>query len=264
LSSREITMLQAIPVPALSNNYVWLVRAGEGTACVVVDPGEASATLAGIEQHGLEPAAILITHRHHDHVGGLSEVSARFPEAPVYGPAQEPVAGVQHLVRGGDRVAIAALDTTFEVIATPGHTTGHIAYYGGGVLLCGDTLFAGGCGRVFEGTASEMAASLARLAALPDETLGCGGHEYTLKNLAFALAVEPDNAALIERERAARATREADQPTLPFTLRDEHATNPFLRCEEPAVRAAAEQHAGRELDGPDEVFGALREWKNRF
>lgn len=257
-------MLEAIPVPALSDNYVWLVRTPGESAVVIVDPGEATPVLATLDAQKVTPVAILITHHHGDHVGGLAEVSARFPDIPVYGPATERIAGVTERVGDGDAVEVPALGTRFEVFDTPGHTAGHIAYHGGGVLLCGDTLFAGGCGRVFEGTNAQMHASLARLAALPDDTLGCCGHEYTLKNLEFARAVEPHNEALAERQRRARATRDAGQPTVPFRLAEERDTNPFLRCDEPSVRAAAEAHAERKPTNAVEVFTVLREWKNAF
>ncbi len=257
-------MLESIPIPALSDNYIWLLRQPGSREAIVVDPGEATPALDAIERLDLEPAAILITHHHGDHVGGLGEVAARYPQAPVYGPAREPVDGVTKTVAGGDRVTVDALGVTFDVIDTPGHTAGHISYHGGGSLLCGDTLFAGGCGRVFEGTAQQMLDSLERLAALPDATKGCCGHEYTLKNLAFARAVEPDNDAIAERETQARALRDAGEPTLPFELASEHATNPFLRCDEPAVWSAAEEQAGRSLNDRSAVFGVLREWKNRF
>lgn len=257
-------MLEAIPVPALSDNYVWLLRAPGESAMAIVDPGEAAPVLAALDAYDATPAAILITHHHGDHVGGLDEVATRFPDIPVYGPATERIAGVTQRLGGGDAVEVEALGARLDVLDTPGHTSGHIAYHGGGVLLCGDTLFAGGCGRVFEGTNAQMAASLARLAALPDDTLGCCGHEYTLKNLEFARAVEPDNEALAERARRARATRQAGEPTVPFRLGEEHETNPFLRCEEPSVRAAAEERAGRQLGDAVEVFTVLREWKNAF
>ncbi|PSQ91203.1 MAG: hydroxyacylglutathione hydrolase, partial [Proteobacteria bacterium SW_6_67_9] len=211
-------MLEPIPVPALSDNYIWLLRSPGASECIVVDPGEADPVLAALSHHGLNVAAILITHRHGDHVGGLAAVTRQYPNAAVYGPAHERVAGVTDGLSGGDRVDVDALGVSFDVIDTPGHTLGHIAYYGGGILVCGDTLFAGGCGRVFEGTNDQMLASLERLAALPDGTTCCCGHEYTLKNLAFASAVEPDNRAIEQREAAAQANRQAGEPTVPFDL----------------------------------------------
>ncbi len=257
-------MLEPITVPALSDNYIWLIRDPRGAACAIVDPGEAEPVLAALETHGLEPAAILVTHRHPDHVGGLERVRGRYPGVPVHGPADEPVPGMDHAVGDGDRIEVPELRTTFDVIATPGHTRGHIVFHGGGLLLCGDTLFAGGCGRVFEGTHAQMAASLARLAGLPGESRGCCGHEYTLANLAFARAVEPDNEQLAEREIRVRELRDSGRPSVPFELAEELATNPFLRCEQPAVQRAAEDRAGRALSGRDEVFAVIREWKNRF
>jgi len=256
-------MLEAIPVPALGDNYIWLLRAGDRSSAIIVDPGDAEPVIEAIDQHGLDPRAVLITHHHGDHVDGLGEVTRRWP-VPVYGPANESVKGVTDPVAGGDRVAIEALGTEFVVIDTPGHTAGHISFHGDGWLLCGDTLFAGGCGRVFEGTHDQMHDSLQRLAALPDATRGCCGHEYTLANLAFARAVEPDNDELAAREQRARALREAGEPTVPFTLAEERQTNPFLRCHVPAVRVAAQERAGRELTSDAEVFAVLREWKNRF
>lgn len=256
-------MLEVIAVPALGDNYIWLLRATDSSNAIVVDPGDAGTALDAITDHGLEPRAVLITHHHGDHVGGLPEVTERW-QVPVYGPATESIAGITDAVSGGDRVAIDALGTEFLVIDTPGHTAGHISFHGGGWLFCGDALFAGGCGRVFEGTHAQMHESLQRLAALPDATRGCCGHEYTLANLAFALAVEPDNDALREREARARALRDAGEPTVPFTLAEERATNPFLRCHVPAVHAAAERETGRRLETDAEVFAVLREWKNRF
>lgn len=257
-------MLEPIPVAALADNYIWLLHQPGRPEAIVVDPGDAKPVLEAIERHGLAPVAILITHHHGDHVGGLAEVASQYPQVPIYGPATERVDGVTQTVGGGDRVWVDALGVTFDIIDTPGHTAGHISYHGGGAALCGDTLFAGGCGRVFEGTAPQMLDSLDRLAALPDATKGCCGHEYTLKNLAFARAVEPDNDAISERETWAKARRDAGEPTLPFELASERDTNPFLRCDEPAVWSAAEARAGRSLNERSEVFSVLREWKNRF
>jgi len=256
-------MSGAIPVPALHDNYIWLPRARASSSAILVDPGAATPALDAIRDHGLELRAILITHHHGDHTDGLNEVLRHWP-VTVYGPRSERIAGVSHRVEGGDRIAPEGLGTEFVVIDTPGHTAGHVSYHGGGWLLCGDCLFAGGCGRVFEGTHDQMHASLQRLAALPEAVKGCCGDEYTLANLAFARAVEPDNERLAEREARARDARLANRPTVPFTLAEEFATNPFLRCAEPTVRAAAEAEAGRTLSDETEVFAVLREWKNRF
>ncbi len=257
-------MPQPIAIPALSDNYVWLIRSDHDNACAIVDPGEAAPVIEAIRQQGLEPVAVLITHRHHDHVGGLKEIRSTWPDIPVYGPAEEPVDGVTDEVKDGSRVELDALDADFDVIATPGHTLGHIVFHGRGILLCGDTLFAGGCGRVFEGTNDQMHRALKALAALPRQTICCCGHEYTLANLEFARAVEPDNEDLAERQRQARALRDAGEPTVPFELGGELRTNPFMRCDEPAVHEAAETHAGRSLETAAEVFAVLRDWKNSF
>lgn len=256
-------MIEAIPIPALNDNYIWLLRATDSKSAVLVDPGTAQPALDAIADHGLELRAVLITHHHGDHTNGLADVLREWPVA-VYGPSSERIPGVTNPLSGGDRVTIEGLGTEFVVIDTPGHTSGHISFHGAGWLLSGDCLFAGGCGRVFEGTHDQMYASLQRLAVLPDAVKGCCGHEYTLANLAFARAVEPDNERIARREERARQERIANKPTVPFTLAEEQATNPFLRCSVPAVHAAAERESGRSLDDPAEVFAVLREWKNRF
>lgn len=257
-------MLTPVPIPALSDNYIWILKHPDAPAAVVVDPGEALPILDALERGNLEPAAVLITHHHGDHVGGLGEVCARFPDIPVYGPARERVRGVTNTVEEGDRVRLDALDTEFRVLATPGHTAGHVCFVGGGILACGDTLFAGGCGRVFEGTPEQMHESLQKLANLPEDTLGCCGHEYTIANLTFAQAVEPGNRRIHERVERASNTRAADMPTVPFRIDEELQTNPFLRCDEPEIRASAVRRAGRELTSASQVFAVLREWKNEF
>lgn len=257
-------MLSPVPIPALSDNYIWILRRADAREVVIVDPGEVAPVVEALDTADLHPVAVLITHHHGDHVGGLKDLCNLHPGIPVYGPAGETIGGVTERLREGDRVRIDALDTAFDVLETPGHTAGHIAYVGGGVLACGDTLFAGGCGRVFEGTPEQMHASLQKLAHLPEDTLGCCGHEYTVANLTFAEAAEPGNHQVHERLERARGARASDLPTVPFRIGEELQTNPFLRCDEPAIRKSAEHRAGRQLASAAEVFAVLREWKNSF
>src|SRR3954463_15234124 len=250
-----------VPISAFKDNYVWTLRNERHAA--VVDPGEARPVLDYLRREKLELAAILATHHHPDHVGGIAEL-VRHYRVPVFGPKNEPIATLTHPVSEGDRISVPELAVQFEVLDIPGHTRAHIAYYGAGALFCGDTLFACGCGRLFEGTAEQMFASLSKLAALPDDTKVYCGHEYTLANIGFAKAVEPENKALTERETRDKKLREGGKPTLPSTLGEEKATNPFLRSREPAVIESANKYLGARIADPVRVFAAIRDWKNKF
>ena len=254
-------MLEIVPLPAFKDNYIWTLRDGSNAA--VVDPGEAGPVKAYLAKEGLALVAILATHHHPDHVGGIAELVA-MKKVPVFGPKGEPIPELTHPVGQGDKVEIPALHAIFSVLDIPGHTRAHVAYYGLESLFCGDTLFACGCGRVFEGTAQQMLDSLSKLAALPDETRVYCGHEYTLANIKFARAVDPDNSLLAVREEKAAKLRAVGRPTLPSTLGEERATNPFLRCAEPAVVESANKYLGARIADPVSVFAAIREWKNRF
>lgn len=256
-------MTRIIPIPAFADNYIWLLR--DGNAAAVVDPGDAMPVQAYLAREGLTLTAILATHHHGDHVGGIPALLARTP-VPVFGPGNESIPGRTRAIGEGDVVTVPGLPVTLRGIDIPGHTAGHIAYFGevagAPSLFCGDTLFAAGCGRIFEGTPAQMWASLSKLAALPAATRIYCGHEYTLANLRFALDVEPGNAEVVARTVRERARRDRDEPTLPSTMEIERATNPFLRAPLPAVRAAAERRAGRPLADDAAAFAVLREWKN--
>lgn len=254
-------MLELRALSAFEDNYIWTLVAADGRA-VLVDPGDAAPVAAAVAR-GLKPIAILLTHHHADHIGGAAALRERW-RAPCFAPFDPRIDAVDERVGAGGRVRIDALALELEVLEVPGHTRSHIAFVGAGRLFCGDTLFSLGCGRLFEGTPEQMHDSLTRLAALPDATEVCCGHEYTLANAQFARAVEPDNAALREREVQARAARAAGRPTLPSRIDVERATNPFLRTEAAAVRSAASARLGREPRNPVETFATLRAWKDEF
>lgn len=256
-------MVDVSAIPAFDDNYIWLLRRPGSGACAVVDPGDEAPVLERLAAEGLELAAILVTHKHGDHVGGVAALKSRFPRALVVGPAGEPIPRRDRAVKDGDGVVVPGVDARFTVLGVPGHTEDHVAYYGEGMVLCGDTLFAAGCGRVFSGTHEQLHASLQRLAALPPSTLVYCAHEYTEANLGFARWVEPGNLELICRTEEVRLVRSRGEPTVPSVVALERATNPFLRVGEPAVVAAAERWAGRPLQGGAEVFRALRTWKDR-
>lgn len=255
-------MLTIQAIPAFDDNYIWRLTEPPSDCAVIVDPGDAEPVLENLGAAGLTLSAVLITHHHGDHTGGLRGLADAYPGLKIYGPADPRIRGSVESVSEGDDLQPAGLASRFRVLALPGHTATHIGYLGQGALFCGDTLFAAGCGRVFDGTCEQLSASLRRIAALDPETRCYCAHEYTESNLGFARWVEPDNAALLARMRAAAETRRRGLPTVPSRLSLELATNPFLRTAEPAVVAAAESFAGHPLQGHAQVFEALRRWKD--
>lgn len=257
-----LPMLKITPIPTLTDNYTWLVRQPKTGKAVVVDPGEAKPVRSALDAMGAELTAILITHHHQDHIGGLKSLMQG--HELVFGPADSNIEGITHPVRDGDRIELPGLSTTLTVMATPGHTLDHIVYYGDGLLFAGDALFAGGCGRLFEGSAEQMQQYLGTLRTLPEETKNYCGHEYTLNNLEFAAVVDPTNQALQTRLEQVRTQRAREGITLPSTLAEEKATNPFLRWDAPEVINSVSQWAGHVITDPVEVFATLRRWKDQF
>lgn len=250
-------------VPAFSDNYIWMID--DGRRAIIVDPGEPGPVIAALDARRLALAGILVTHHHADHVGGVDALRSRL-EGPVYGPAGEKVPQPCEGLVEGDSVEVMGL--SFSVIDVPGHTAGHIAFFnaegaGAPIVFCGDTLFSAGCGKLFEGTAAQMHASLTKLAALPDDSRVCCGHEYTLSNLKFAHAVEPANREITAHVELCASLRAEGKPTVPSPIGRERQINPFLRCAEPAVIDAARLHGASGTSGP-EVLAALRTWKNEF
>jgi hydroxyacylglutathione hydrolase len=257
-------MLDVRPIPAFRDNYIWMVRGEcDPRAVAVVDPGDAAPVMAALAAEGLRLEAILATHHHADHVGGVPQLVAA-TGARVFGPARERMPVEVERMSGGARARIPALGLEFAAMDVPGHTAGHVAFTGHGALFCGDTLFSAGCGRLFEGTAAEMLASLDALAGLPESTLVFCGHEYTEANLRFALAVEPRNSAIMDYVKRAASLRAAGRSTLPSTIGLEKRVNPFLRSRHEDVKSAAEYRAGRALPTPVAVFAEIRSWKDGF
>jgi len=255
--------MELIALPAFGDNYIWMLH--DGHQALVVDPGDAAPVIRALDEHTLRLAAILVTHHHADHVGGVDALRSRL-HGPVVGPARERIPEPYTPLRDGERICTLGLD--FEVIDVPGHTAGHIAFFAAPegqtpMLFCGDTLFSGGCGRLSEGTALQMHASLQRLAGLPGATRVCCAHEYTLANLRFARAVEPDNVELTAYAERCERLRQAGRPTLPSSIAEELQINPFLRTGVAAVQRAATRHGAANEAAP-EVFAALRQWKNGF
>lgn len=254
-------MLKIIPLPAFNDNYIWLLQSG--AHAVVVDPGDANVVAAYCQRQQLQLSAILITHCHGDHIGGVEELQQRYG-CPVYAPAHPVLKSTTRPVSDNDRIAITQPEISFKVLSLPGHTAEHMGYYAAGMLFCGDTLFACGCGRIFDGTARQLHQSLQKLAHLPPDTRIYCSHEYTLANQRFALTVEPDNLALQQRHRRDQALRDANQPTLPSTLADELASNPFLRCDNARIQQAVQRYCGHTLTDSEQVFAELRCWKDTF
>jgi len=255
-------MIQVINIPAFTDNYIWLLSNEERKYAAIVDPGDAQVVIDELNERHMQPIAILITHHHRDHVGGVKQLLATYPELQVYGPAQEAIPDIMQPVREGDTVNLEPLGLSFAVLDIPGHTVGHIAYYGEESLFCGDTLFGAGCGRVFDGSMEALFESLQKLAELPSDTLVYCAHEYTVDNLGFAKWVEPKNQEIDERLTASWSLLDAGRATVPFMLEGEFQTNPFLRVHIPEVIAKAEDIAKRNLKAPSDVFAALRIWKD--
>ncbi|WP_223434600.1 MULTISPECIES: hydroxyacylglutathione hydrolase [unclassified Pseudomonas] len=255
-------MIQISALPAFTDNYIWLLQDPVTRRCAVVDPGDAAPVQAWLAANpGWALSDILITHHHHDHVGGVKQLK-KATDAKVYGPASETIPARDVALKDNDRISVLGWD--FEVISVPGHTLGHIAYYHQDVLFCGDTLFAAGCGRLFEGTPEQMHTSLTRLASLPEDTQVYCTHEYTLSNLRFAVAVEPGNPHTVERLAKVTEQRAAGIITLPSSIALEKLTNPFLRVGETSVKEKVDERNGTYNRAPSAVFAALRAWKDKF
>lgn len=253
--------MEILPISALKDNYIWTIVNTNNRSAIVVDPGEAKPVLDFLKKNQLTLTGILVTHHHWDHTNGISELKNQF-DTLVIGSANEATVGITKHVKESDHIKIN--DASFQVLDIPGHTLGHIAYYGLSSLFCGDTLFSAGCGRIFEGTVEQFYASLQKLAALPDETKIYCGHEYTQNNLRFALTVEPHNQYAIERLKLVDELRAQSLPTLPSTMKLEKLTNPFLRCNSPEIITSVEQFSEKKLSQPIEVFYWLRKWKDQF
>ena len=256
-------MIHVEPVPAFNDNYIWLIIQSDNSHVAIVDPGDAGPVLERVESGNLVPSAILITHHHGDHTGGVTELLRHF-SIPVYGPRGERIPGRTHDLAEGDSINLEDLSLQFRILDMPGHTAGAIAYYGNGEVFVGDTLFMSGCGRLFEGTPGQMHHSLGKLAALPEDTQVYCAHEYTLANLRFAAAVEPDNRDIQKRIEDCQSLRRNNQPTVPGSIAVEKLTNPFLRTHIPAVAGAASHYRKQELANEIEVFATIRNWKDNF
>lgn len=257
-------MLEFIPLPAFQDNYLWLIKQPDSHFCTLVDPGDAEVVIAYLQMHELELADILITHHHPDHTGGLTQLMKAFPEAHVYAPAHHHLPKGLNFVVDKQTIFVESLGAEFTVIATPGHTLDHVCYYTPGHLLAGDTLFAGGCGRLFEGTPDQMYESLSKLAQLPPDTKIYCAHEYTQSNLEFALSIEPENTALVNRLAKVTLQRENHEITLPSTLLIEMQTNPFLRCDSLDFRERVSKTIGQACISAVRTFALIRQRKDQW
>ena len=259
--NRHKGVIQVRAISAFSDNYIWLISTG-GTSCAVVDPGDAQPVLDALNEHGLKLDYILITHHHPDHIGGMRRLQ-ELSGAEIFGPYDKRIPGQSRMFAEGEKVSLPQLGLEFEVLEVPGHTSTHIAFHGHGSLFCGDTLFSVGCGRLFEGTPEQMQDSLDKQAALPPESRVYCAHEYTLSNCKFALAVEPDNPDLVRRAREVEHARAQGKRTVPSRLGEEIAVNPFLRCRQEAVIAAARNRRPGVAAGA-ETLAVIRAWKDSF
>ena len=256
-----MSQYEVVPLRAFNDNYIWTIR--DAHHAIVVDPGDAKPVIDYLAAEKLELLAVVITHHHADHIGGVKTLIAS-RKIPVYAPHDPRVPEATQRLAEGESITLPHFGIQLTVLEVPGHTSSHIAYHGDGLLFCGDTMFAAGCGRLFEGTPAQMHDSLSKFMRLPDDTRVYCAHEYTLANIRFARAADPANSALADWEARAKAMREVDAPTVPTTIALERATNPFVRCSEQGVITSASQHAGKPLSDPVSVLGAIREWKNNF
>jgi hydroxyacylglutathione hydrolase len=256
-------MHKIIPIPALNDNYIWAISAPNNNHVVIVDPGEAEPVIEYLHKQHLKLNAILLTHHHMDHIGGVEELLA-FSKVPVYGPQSQDIPLVSDYAVEGNNINLPAIDLQLKVMAVPAHTLDHVVYYNDTVVFTGDTLFTGGCGRIFEGTVEQMLRALRRITALNPKTLVYCAHEYTINNLRFAAEVEPNNQDLLFRLARSVELRKINKPTVPSTIEEELATNPFLRTHVHEIIAAVEEHFAEKFPDQIELFAALRNWKNNF